>query len=138
MQLALFPMTFSQWQKHEGPRCQVQKNENDFVSSADLHQSHYCKHIGKIFDTEQQFIWLMNVILCEKCPNMEFFLVRIFPHSDWIRRDTEYLYVFSPNKRKYGPEKTPYLDMVRNNFNMLVASFTFDVNPSRPYCTLAI
>ena len=22
------------------------------------------------------------------CPNTEFFLVRIFPHSDWIRRDT--------------------------------------------------
>ena len=26
--------------------------------------------------------------LREKCPNPEFFLVRIFPHSDWIRRDT--------------------------------------------------
>ena len=25
--------------------------------------------------------------LREKCPNTEFFLVRIFPHSDWIRRD---------------------------------------------------
>ena len=25
---------------------------------------------------------------------------RIFPHSDWIRRDTEYLSVFSPNVRK--------------------------------------
>ena len=24
------------------------------------------------------------------CPNTEFFLVRIFPHSDWIRRDTKY------------------------------------------------
>ena len=33
------------------------------------------------------------------------FLVSIFPHSDWIRRDTEYLSVFSPNVRKYGPEK---------------------------------
>ena len=38
------------------------------------------------------------------------FLVRIFPHSDWIRRDTEYLSVFSPNAGKYRPEKTPYLD----------------------------
>ena len=28
------------------------------------------------------------VALCEKCPNTEAFLVRIFPHSDWIRRDT--------------------------------------------------
>ena len=33
------------------------------------------------------------------------FLARIFPRSDWIRRDTEYLSVFSPNVGKYGPEK---------------------------------
>ena len=26
--------------------------------------------------------------LREKCPNTYFFLVRFFPHSDWIRRDT--------------------------------------------------
>ena len=41
---------------------------------------------------------------------MEVFLVRIFPHSDWIRRDTPCLSVFSPNSGKYGLEKTPYLD----------------------------
>ena len=29
------------------------------------------------------------------------FLVRIFPHLDWIRRDTPYLSVFSPNAGKY-------------------------------------
>ena len=33
------------------------------------------------------------------------FLVRIFPHSDWVQRYTEYLSVISPNMRKYGPEK---------------------------------
>ena len=48
--------------------------------------------------------------LCENCPNTEYFLVRILPHSDWIRRDTSYLSVFSPNAGKYGPENTPYLD----------------------------
>ena len=48
--------------------------------------------------------------LREKCPSTELFLVRIFPHSDWIRRDTSYLSVFSPNAGKYGPEITPYLD----------------------------
>ena len=32
-----------------------------------------------------------------------------FPYSDWIRKDTQYLSVFSPNAGKYGPEKTPYL-----------------------------
>ena len=53
---------------------------------------------------------LVKCALREKCPNTEFFMVRILPHSDWIRRVTEYLSVFSPNARKYGPEKTPYLD----------------------------
>ena len=28
-------------------------------------------------------------------PNTDFFLVRIFPHSDWIRRDTEYLSIWT-------------------------------------------
>ena len=32
-------------------------------------------------------------------------LVCIFPHSDWIRRHTPYLFVFSPNAGKWGPEK---------------------------------
>ena len=31
-------------------------------------------------------------------------LVRIFPHSGWIQRDTPYLSVFSPNAGKCGPE----------------------------------
>ena len=39
-----------------------------------------------------------------------FFLVRIFPHLDWIRRDTPYLSVFSPNAGKYGPGKFSYFD----------------------------
>ena len=48
--------------------------------------------------------------LGEKCPNTEFFLVRFFPHSECIPRDTPYLSVFSPNEGQYGPEETPYLD----------------------------
>ena len=31
--------------------------------------------------------------LREKCPDTEFFLVRIFPRSDWIRRDPSCLFV---------------------------------------------
>ena len=31
-------------------------------------------------------------------------LVRIFPHSDWIRGDTKYLSVFSSNAGKCGPK----------------------------------
>ena len=52
----------------------------------------------------------LRTLVREKCPNTEFFLVRIFPHLDWIRRDTSYLSVFSPNAGKYGPEKTTYLE----------------------------
>ena len=48
--------------------------------------------------------------LHEKWLNTELFLVRIFPHSDRIRRETPYLSVLNPNVRKYGPEKAPYLD----------------------------
>ena len=34
-------------------------------------------------------IWDRILPLREKCPNTEFFLVRIFTHSDWIRRDIQ-------------------------------------------------
>ena len=43
--------------------------------------------------------------LHEKMSIFRVFLVHIFPHSDWIRRDTPYLSVSSPNIGKYGPEK---------------------------------
>ena len=33
------------------------------------------------------------------------FQAHIFPRSDWIRRDTEYLFEFSPNAGKCGPGK---------------------------------
>ena len=56
---------------------------------------------------------LANYALRKKCPNTKFFLVCIFSHSDWIRRDTEHLSVFSPNAGKYGAEKTLYLNTFR-------------------------
>ena len=34
------------------------------------------------------------------------FLVRIFLHSDWIRRSVSPKYVVSPKTGKYGPEKS--------------------------------
>ena len=41
----------------------------------------------KYTTTISSFIFTLH----EKCPNMEFFLVRIFPHVDWICEDKEYL-----------------------------------------------
>ena len=51
----------------------------------------------------------IKMSLREKWPNTELLLVRIFPHTDWIRIDTSYLSVFSPYAAKYGPEITSYL-----------------------------
>ena len=48
--------------------------------------------------------------LREKCPNTEFFLVRISPHLDWIRKYTEYLSVLSPNTGNTYQKKTTHLD----------------------------
>ena len=48
--------------------------------------------------------------LRERWPNKEVCLVRIFLHSDSLRRFTPQISVFSPNTGKYGPEKTPYLE----------------------------
>ena len=62
--------------------------------------------VWKYTEKKKQF----EVSLCEKRSNAEFFLVNIFLHSDWIRKDTKHLPLFSPNVGKYGPEKTPYLD----------------------------
>ena len=38
---------------------------------------------------------------CVESVQIEFFQVRIFPHSDWIWTDTPYLSVFRPNVGKY-------------------------------------
>ena len=43
--------------------------------------------------------------LREKCPSTEIFLVLIFPQSDWIRRDTEYRSVLSPNLENADQKK---------------------------------
>ena len=70
---------------------------------------HHCCCVA-IFSSEVRPISKQIQSLGEKSQNAEFFLVHIFPHSDWIRRHTEYLSVFSPNAGNYRPEKTPYLD----------------------------
>ena len=53
------------------------------------------------------FSFIVTDALREKCPNTEFFLVRIFLHSDWIRRDTLYSVRIRENT---DHKKPPYLD----------------------------
>ena len=40
-------------------------------------------------------LYSYSYTLREKCPNTKLFLVRIFPHSDWIRRDRVPLFIQS-------------------------------------------
>ena len=52
---------------------------------------------------EQEF-WSKAEHEVQKVSVFGVILVLIYPHSDWIRRDTEYLSVFNPKAEKYGPE----------------------------------
>ena len=53
--------------------------------------------------TPQMFYRILNTAW--KVPVFGVFIVRIFPHLDLIRRNDEFLSVFSPNTGKYGPEE---------------------------------
>ena len=55
-------------------------------------------------------------------------MVCISLHSDWIRRDAEYLSVFSPNAGKCGPEKPPYLDTFHAVFISLLIIWSDKLN----------
>ena len=73
-----------------------------FSSICDRHFHNLEFHLVSYYSIKELFLaW----VTCGKCSNTKFFLVRIFQHSDWIRRDTKYLSVFSRNAGKYGPEK---------------------------------
>ena len=86
-----------------------------YVSISLSNTSLYKTRIQQVVCTQVDLIWKENE---SKLPAREMsifrvFLVRIFPHSDWIRRDTEYIFVFSPNAGKYGPEKRPIRKLFR-------------------------
>ena len=80
--------------------------------------------------------WLFIFILQKHCVKSvqirSFFWSVFFPHSDWIRRDTPYLSVFSPNAGKYGPDKTPYLHTFHT---VKVLSISSNINPTFVPCS---
>ena len=71
-----------------------------------------------IFKSKDYTAWKMSVF--------EVFLVRIFLHSDWIRRDTEYLFVFSPNAGKYSSEKLRIWTLFTHCYHPLIFSTVFN------------
>ena len=67
---------------------------------------YYCQIITKISVTFLIFDRILyNLTAASKVSVFRVFLVRIFPHSNWIQKDMEYLSVFSPNTGKNGTEK---------------------------------
>ena len=48
-------------------------------------------------------------------------LVRIFPHLDWIRRDTQYLSVLSPNVGKCRPDNSEYGHFLRSAISIIIS-----------------
>ena len=64
----------------------------------------------KIWQSSKLKIKYSSEILCEKCPNTEFFLVLIFSHTDLVRRFFFVNLRIQSECEKYGPEKTPHLD----------------------------
>ena len=70
------------------------------VNSAKLFKNSFLQNTSRTKFSKESFIWSVW-----KVSVFGVFLVRIFPHSDWIRIDNPYLSVFSPNAEKYGPEK---------------------------------
>ena len=90
---------FQDTQRKHRKRKKIKKHEEDYLK---------LNPDSLIFRIQSENYW--DTITLLKVPKYGVFLVRIFPHLDWIRRDMEYFYVFNPNAGKYGPEKTPYLD----------------------------
>ena len=92
---------------HVGPVLLLCRNHsNDFHSKTMDWFLHNSKTEQK-WDNDIFVILLKILRTCTEWKVSVFgdFLVGIFPHLDWIRRDTPYLSVFSPNAGKYGPEK---------------------------------
>ena len=72
------------------------------------------------------------------CPNTEFSLVRIFPHSDWMPRDTPYLSVLVRMPKNTDQKKlriwTLFISWKRNSvetFRKLCASIKFRQEKTR-------
>ena len=54
-------------------------------------------------------LWPYQVKHCVKSVRLQSYSgLRIFPHSDWTRKDTEYLSIFSPNAGKFWPKISEY------------------------------
>ena len=85
-----------------------------------LNLNNYLKNFFMRF-IDARFNLLMKTCFKKNCHCVKRIQIRSFPHSHWIRRDTPYLSVLTPNAGKNGPEKlwiqTLFLQFVCSGFN---------------------
>ena len=67
--------------------------------------NYYCKAVLDIYGGHSYASADADLCTAQKVSVFRVFLVRIFPHLDWIRGDNPYLSIFSLNTGKYGTEK---------------------------------
>ena len=73
---------------HTTEKCPIQnlavQRVNSIMRSIHKIVKHKLKTCCKNFKVRLTILWIIT--LCENCPNTEFFLIRIFPYLDWIRK----------------------------------------------------
>ena len=72
-----------------------------YVAKFNYIKTRETEYINQNFITSSDIFQNINLYM----KKIRVFLVLIFPHSNWIKRDTPFLSVFSPNAGIYGPEK---------------------------------
>ena len=78
--------------------------ENHMWTDADTFKPKFSeKYINLFLNSTLSEIYALR----RKCAYSELFWSAFFPHSDWIRREMEYLSVFSPNAGKMLIRITP-------------------------------
>ena len=78
--------------------------QSTFIVQASLKQNLHKAGTSSLDQAKLAFANFHESTHCVKVSIFGVILVRIFLHLDWIRRDTPYLSVFSPNAGKCGPE----------------------------------
>ena len=96
-------------------RCNLPRRDFHFRRPQDVLQIDFEKSWGRLNVS-------CSILHCLKSVQMRrIFWSVFFPYSDWIRKFTQKISVFSPNTGKYRPEKIPYLDTFQAVLSIKVA-----------------
>ena len=97
--------------------CEISNRRTPFLTEHSRHPVAVVYMSLVLLDVGRFFLEIAEIIdiHCVKLSSMEFFLVCIFPYSDWIRRYNLSLRIQS-ECGKIRTRKTPYLDTSRSDY----------------------